>query len=45
MLTFELPQNFEKELYINLKTLYNDVVSQGRLDACITREFNFKGGS
>ena len=39
MLTFELPQNFQKELYTSLKALYNDVVSQGRLDACITKEY------
>ena len=39
MLTFELSQNFEKELYTSLKALYNDVVSQGRLDACITKEY------
>lgn len=39
MLTFELSQNFEKELYTSLKTLYDDVVSQGRLDACITKEY------
>ena len=39
MLAFELPQNFQKELYTSLKALYNDVISQGRLDACITREY------
>ena len=39
MLTFELSQDFEKELYTSLKALYNDVVSQGRLDACITKEY------